>query len=89
MFRYDVKSFVDIVYPDIAKAFNSVSRCKLLSVLVSYGIRCNVLSWIKSFLTDRSQSVSIGDTSSKFLPVLSGVPQGSILSLSPSVCCLH
>ena len=72
-------SSVDIVYTDIAKAFDSVSHCKLLSVLVSYGIQCHVLSWIKSFLTDCSRSVCIRNTSSKFLPLLSGVLLDSIL----------
>ena len=40
-------SDVDIIYSDIAKAFDSVSHVKLLSVLQSYGICCNVLKRIK------------------------------------------
>ena len=38
-----------------------------------------MLNWISNFLSERTQSVYIGNTFSKFLPVLSGVPQGSVL----------
>ena len=63
----------------------------MLSILISlklltpflmlncYGIDTNLLNWISNFLSERTQSVYIGNTFSKFLPVLSGVPQGSVL----------
>ena len=35
--------------------------------------------WFKSYLTNRQQCVCINDSASKTLPVLSGVPQGSVL----------
>ena len=73
------KPSVNIVYADIVKAFDSVSHRKLVSVMAWYGIQCNVLPWIKSFMADRFQAVCIGGTLSKFLPVHSEVPQGSIL----------
>jgi len=38
-----------------------------------------LLSWIKAFLSERSQAVSLHDSLSSFIPVTSGVPQGSLL----------
>ena len=67
---------VDAVYIDFAKAFDSI---KLLTKIHAYGIDSNLLNWISNFLSERTQSVYIGNTFSKFLPVLSGVPQGSVL----------
>ena len=75
----DKKCSVDVLYIDIAKAFDSVSHEKLLSKLVKYGVTGNFLLWIKAFLRDRRQRVKIGETKSEFAPVTSGVPQGSVL----------
>lgn len=44
-----------------------------------YGIRGNAASLIRSYLQHRSQIVTVDDSSSDPLPVLAGVPQGSIL----------
>ena len=68
-----------IIYTDISKAFDSVSHSKLLLVLKSYGINSSVISWIKNFLSERSQQVVINSEVSSPLAVFSGVPQGSII----------
>ena len=70
---------VDAVYIDFAKAFDSISHIKLLTKIHAYGSDTYLLNWISNFLSERTQSVCIGNTFSKFLPVLSGVPQGSVL----------
>ena len=70
---------VDVVYIDFAKAFDSISHVKLLTKIHAYDIDTNLLNWISNFLSERTQSVYIGNTFLKFLPVLSGVPQGSVL----------
>jgi hypothetical protein len=72
-------SQVDSVYLDFAKAFDSVVHSKLLHKLVSFGISGNLMGWIESFLTNRVQSVRVGLCRSDWSPVLSGVPQGSVL----------
>ena len=62
----------------IAKAFDKVAHNQLLYKLSSYGVKGNTLGWIGSFLSGRSQKVVLkGKWSS--VPVLSGVPQGSVL----------
>ena len=75
----DAKMQVDAVYIDFAKAFDSVSHQKLLLKLESYGFHSHLLAWIKSFLSNRYQHVYIGSNLSTPLPVISGVPQGSVL----------
>ena len=70
---------VHVVYTDLSKAFDKVSHKKLLQVIKSYGIHDEVFSWLKNFLSDRVQHVVIQQTLSKSQPVLSGVPQGSVL----------
>ena len=75
----DEGSPFDVIYLDFSKAFDSVPHGRLLEKLKSYGVVGNLLNWIKSFLTDRSQTVKVGDAKSSEQAVLSGIPQGSIL----------
>ncbi len=73
------QKFVDIIYLDFAKAFDTVSHTKLLFKMAKYGIGGKLLVWIKSFLSGRKQRVVIENTYSSYLEVTSGVPQGSVL----------
>lgn len=75
----NIRNSVDVVYIDFQKAFDSVVHSKLIHKLSAYGIVGNLLTWITSFLINRSQSVRVGNCYSDFIPVLSGVPQGSVL----------
>ena len=68
---------IDVVYIDFAKAFDSVSHQKLLLKLESYGFHSHLLAWIKSYQYQRV--LYIGSKLSTPLPVISGVPQGSVL----------
>ena len=70
---------MDVIYVDFAKAFDSVSHSKLIDKLYCYGIRGQILAWIKSFLTDRTQFVEVDACNSGEAKVVSGVPQGSVL----------
>ena len=70
---------MDIVYTDIAKAFDSVCHSKLISVLNSFGVSGNLLKWINAFLCNRNQKVCANNSFSSTLEVYSGVPQGSVL----------
>ena len=70
---------VDAVYIDFAKAFDTVCHPKLILKLKAYGMAPQILKWLSSFLNGRSQCVYIGNCLSKLLPVVSGVPQGSVL----------
>ena len=69
----------DIVVLDFSKAFDRVPHQRLLRKLLHYGIRGNTHSWIASSLSDCTQRVVVEGSSSDRVPVLSGVPQGSVL----------
>ena len=69
----------DVIYLDIQKAFDSIPHCKLLAKLWSFEITGNLWRWIQCYLSGRTQVVRINNILSTTLPVLSGVPQGSIL----------
>ena len=51
----------------------------LLKKLALYTFYESTLSWFKSYLSNRKQSVHVGGSKSKQLDVVSGVPQGSVL----------
>ena len=70
---------VDIVYLDFEKAFDKVPHQRLLNQVHAFGIRGEIHAWISDFLYNRSQAVRVNSAQSSSSPVLSGVPQGSVL----------
>lgn len=72
-------NYVDVIYTDFSKAFDKVSHTKLLVKLKAYGIIDESYEWIRSFLTGRKQRIILGEASSDWAEVTSGVPQGSVL----------
>ncbi len=67
------------VFIDLEKAFDTVNHEIILSKLEHYEIRDNSLAWLRSYLTNRKQSVRLNGVNSKTENVSCGVPQGSIL----------
>ena len=68
-----------VVLLDFSKAFDKDNHQKLLYKLHLYGVRGQTLSWIKSFLGNRQQTVVVEGEESPPAPATSGVPQGSVL----------
>ncbi|MCG7866607.1 MAG: reverse transcriptase family protein, partial [Candidatus Thiodiazotropha taylori] len=75
----DKKKQTDLVILDFSKAFDRVPHQRLLKKLDHYGIRGEVYQWIRSFLSNRTQQVVVDGENSYSAPVISGVPQGTVL----------
>ena len=71
----------DLIIIDFAKALDKVLHRRLLHKLYYYGIRGSTHKCISSWLSGRSQQVVLDGQASDPAPVLSGVPQGSVLGL--------
>lgn len=73
------KQQIDAILLDFSKAFDKVDHQGLLSKLEHLGIRHSLLNWTQSFLLGRNQKVTVEGKASAPKPVLSGVPQGTVL----------
>ena len=69
-----------LVSLDLSAAFDAIDCSTLLCRLHSdFGVSGAALNWIHSYLTGRSQCVTVGRCHSATQSVTSGVPQGSVL----------
>jgi len=83
----DQEYAVDIFYLDYQKAFDTVPHRRLIKMLNSYGVSGKPLLWISDLLHERKQKVVCQGTSSEWVPVRSGVPQGLVVIII--VCKLY
>ena len=73
------KKHVVGIFIDLSKAFDTISHEKLLIKLSNFGIRGIAHDLLRSYLTNRTQYTQFLTKQSDYLPVMFGVPQGSIL----------
>ena len=81
MANFDHSIQTDLVLKDLSnlKAFDRVPHERLLYKLNWYGVRGHLHQWIRAFLTGHRQQVVLDGVTSSIAPVVSGVPQGSVL----------
>jgi hypothetical protein len=68
------------IFLDIAKAFDHTSTDGVRYKLGKLGVKGNLLKWIKSFLSNRTAKVRVGNQFSEPRTLSKGVPQGAVLS---------
>lgn len=73
----DEKQIVGALFLDLRKAFDTLNHAILLDKLEAYGIRGIANEIVRSYLQDRKQFVTIGDSQSSLKSSGVGVPQGS------------
>ena len=76
----DENNPIDCIYLDISRAFDTVAHRKLIMKLKKYGFGEKLITWIKNWLLNRKQRVILNGEKSNWRNVLSGTPQGTVLS---------
>lgn len=69
----------DVIVIDFCKPFNKVTHSKLVENSVDTVVDESLVSWIKAYLSNRSQYVDIEGNQYTIQPVTSGAPQRPVL----------
>ncbi|KAK1789284.1 hypothetical protein P4O66_015217, partial [Electrophorus voltai] len=73
-------NYVKMLFVDYSSAFNTIIPSLLTTTLEDLGLHTSLCDWISNFLTDRPQSVRVGNCASSTLTISTGAPQGCVLS---------
>ncbi len=80
LMELDKAKVVMLVLLDLSAAFDTIDHEILLKRLSRWcGINGTALKWFQLYLKERTQTVSVGSSHSKYKTLKYGVPQGSVL----------
>ena len=75
----DAKMIVGAVLLDFSAAFDIIDHSLLLEKHMCYGFTLPAITWIKSYLSNRTQRVFFNGSLSNIIQLESRIPQGSCL----------
>ena len=78
---------IRIIFLDYRKAFDLIEHNKLLKNCEKIGVRPILISWLGSYLRNRTQVPKFGKEYSQEVQVKGGVPQG--IKIGPSLFAIH
>ena len=73
-------SYARVLFVDFSSAFNTIQPHLLVNKLLAMDVNPVLISWVFSFLTQRTQTVRVGRTMSEAVTTNTGAPQGCVLS---------
>ncbi|KAK1805772.1 hypothetical protein P4O66_001953 [Electrophorus voltai] len=73
-------NYVKMLFVDYSSVLNTIIPSLLTTKLEDLGLHTSLCDWISNFLTDRPQSVRVGNCISSTLILSTGAPQGCVLS---------
>ena len=75
-----LNSYVRILFIDYSSAFNTIQPHIMIRKLLELNVPADICLWVLNFLSDRTQTVRIGNKHSSVLTLNTGAPQGCVLS---------
>ena len=82
----DKRKEVFLVLLDFSAAFDMIDHDQITT---RYVVQGNVWRWFSSYLSNRTQSVAVGDVLCDPVHLKCGVPQGSVAGRWPLLCSVH
>ena len=76
---FDNGVYTGMVLINLQKGFDMINHKILIDKLLPIGFSKNTIIWYESYLAERHLTAEVGNRISKFLKILSGGAQGSIL----------